>query len=241
MLLGTCELELGNSLGNRLDQRYSEKVPLLDPANFLIYLIAVLIAITVHEWAHAYTATLLGDPTPNNYGRLTLNPVAHIDLLGALLFLVAGFGYAKPVPVNPSYFRHPKQGMLLTALAGPFSNLVLAFAAFILSVFVFRASMAEGSTAMVFASRLCDALLRVNLGLMAFNLFPIPPLDGSNVLKALLPPNLEWEYDKLMRYGPYILLFLVFFEGMLPFRPLSGFIYFVISSVTSLFWLVIGG
>lgn len=203
-------------------------MPFLNPT----YIIALLIAVSVHEWAHAITATKLGDPTPEEAGRLSLSPLTHIDPLGALLFLTVGFGWAKPVPINTAYFRNPKRDMLLTAAAGPFSNLVLAFLAFVglqllvstrgaFSVWELLSIPSAGSVARVFLAQLCAASIFVNLGLMAFNLLPISPLDGSNVLQAFIPHRHSWRYEEFRRYGPFVLLGLFLAEGILNIPLLS--------------------
>ncbi len=195
------------------------------------YIIALLIAISVHEWAHAITATKLGDPTPGDAGRLTLNPIAHLDLLGALLFLTVGFGWAKPVPINPMYFRKHKRDTCLTALAGPASNLVLAFLSLIVlqllgggagsSVWGLLQYSGGGSVAHAFFMQLFSALLFINLGLMAFNLLPIAPLDGSKVLEPFIPLRYSDQYDEFMKKGMYVLLGLLLAERFLNIPLLS--------------------
>lgn len=195
------------------------------------YIIALLIAISVHEWAHAYTATKLGDPTPGHEGRLTVNPLAHIDLMGALMFVTVGFGWAKPVPINPVYFKHIKRDVCLTAIAGPMSNLILALIAFIglrLLGFPVNASPwsllqmdIDGSVARIFTMQILRGSLFANLGLMAFNLIPIAPLDGSKVLEAFIPHHLADRYDEFMRIGMYIILGLFLAEMFLNIPLLS--------------------
>ncbi len=215
------------------------------------YLISVLIAVSVHEWAHAMTADRLGDPTPGHAGRLTLNPLAHIDLVGALMFLIVGFGWAKPVPINSSYFRHPRQGTAITALAGPFSNLCLAIIAFTALLFIAGGAQPEsvfdllsplsgfaaGKTVFI---QILQSSLFVNLALMAFNLFPIAPLDGSNILQMFIPYQYMSRYEDIMRVGPFILLFLIFFETFLPIHLLTGWVFGIMSVVLSIFTAVAG-
>ncbi len=211
---------------------------LLHPA----YLIALLIALTVHEFSHALIATRLGDPTPGDHGRLTLNPLAHLDALGALLFLVVHFGWAKPVPINPSYFRHPRRDTLLTALAGPASNLILAAVSFAFLLILQPASAAfsvwdlldfpsNGPVLHRFFVQLFEALLFVDLALMAFNLIPIPPLDGSNIVQAFIPPGLDDAWHTLMRYGPFILIGLFAAEALTGIPLLSTIIGGIMSIV----------
>lgn len=195
------------------------------------YIIALLVGISVHEWAHAVTATKLGDPTPHNAGRLSLNPIAHLDLLGAVLFLTVGFGWAKPVPINPVYFRHPKRDTFLVSAAGPVSNLVLACLAFIgLGILHYSIGASpwdllelptRGEVWRIFLMQLLGASLFINLGLMAFNLLPIAPLDGSKVLQAFIPWNLTEQYEEFLRLGPYLLLSLFLAESFLGIPLLS--------------------
>ena len=203
-------------------------MPFLNP----IYIIALLIAVSVHEWSHAFVAHRLGDPTPGNAGRLSLNPLAHLDLMGAILFLTVGFGWAKPVPVNPLYFRRPTRDTCLTAVAGPVSNLILAFAAFMLlgilgrdagtSPWALLGITETGDVWRVFFLQLLGATLFINLGLMAFNLLPIAPLDGSKVLQAFVPLRYIEQYEEFLRIGPYILLAL-FLGEMLVGLPVLSF------------------
>jgi Zn-dependent protease len=182
----------------------------------LILLIPVILfALTVHELAHGYVAYRLGDPTAKNAGRLTLNPISHLDPIGTLMLFIVHFGWAKPVPVDPRYFANPKRDMLWVALAGPGSNIALAFLCGLIIRFMntnpyyFQASfLGEAFAAMMVLS------LQINLALAIFNLLPIPPLDGSKVLYGLLPPQYEHLAYNLERYGPGVLFALVMF-GML--------------------------
>lgn len=174
---------------------------MLDLMELLVSVPAVLIAITFHEFSHGYAAHLLGDPTPKNQGRLTLNPIPHLDPLGTLMLLVAHFGWAKPVQVNPFYFKGDRQrGMLLVSLAGPFSNLVLAlFVAILYNLFDVSGYLAL----------FLFLLLSINVYLAIFNLIPIPPLDGSKILLGLLPRHMHEYIYKIEAYGPIILILLV--------------------------------
>ncbi|MBS6456430.1 MAG: site-2 protease family protein [Firmicutes bacterium] len=176
----------------------------------LLRLAAVLLCLTVHETCHGLAAYALGDPTARQAHRLSLNPLRHIDWFGLLMMFLAGFGWAKPVPVNPNYFKKPKQGMALTALAGPMSNFLLALIMLLAArIFCDVASYSEAN------QRILDFILMVailSIGLGLFNLVPIPPLDGSKVLFAVLPDR---AYDQLMRYERYgmlVLFALVFFD-----------------------------
>lgn len=212
------------------------------------YIIAVLIALSIHEWAHAFVAWKLGDSTAKHQGRLTINPIAHIDPLGALMFLVVGFGWAKPVPVNAYAFKKIARDTSLTALAGPFSNLVLAFGAFIgLSLLNIHAGTvnglldlsAGGSPFLIILVQILRASLFVNLALMAFNLFPLAPLDGSKILYVFLPDDWHMKYDEFMQYGQWILLFLIFGESLLPFPLLSTWVHGIMGFVLGVFEMVV--
>ncbi|MBQ9393288.1 MAG: site-2 protease family protein [Oscillospiraceae bacterium] len=170
--------------------------------DLVLRLVSVLLCLCVHELCHALCAYALGDPTAKLQHRLSLNPLRHIDWFGFAMLAVAGFGWAKPVPVNPGYFKRPKLGMALTALAGPVSNLLLAFLLLVGTRLLWDVSL-DAVTSFL----LDTALLSTGLGL--FNLLPIPPLDGSKVLFALLPDR---QYRWLMRYervGMVVLLVLV--------------------------------
>ena len=160
-----------------------------------VQLLAVLFCLTVHETCHGLAALALGDPTAKRQHRLSLNPLRHIDWFGLLMMLVAGFGWARPVPVNLNYFKKPRQGMALTALAGPASNLLLALLLLIPArlIYTYAHYSVFNQTALDFLTS--TAALSIGLGL--FNLIPIPPLDGSKVLAVLLP---ERAYRWLMRY-----------------------------------------
>ena len=171
----------------------------------LMRLIAVFLCLTVHETCHGLAAYALGDPTAKREHRLSLNPLHHIDWVGLACMLVLGFGWAKPVPVDMRYFKKPKQGMALTALAGPVSNFLLALLLLLIARGEFLRAVTTGSFSGTWFSFLVDtASLSVGLGL--FNLVPIPPLDGSKVLAVLLPDR---AYNWLMRYERFGMLVLL--------------------------------
>ena len=179
-----------------------------DPAAFLADLVlkipALLIAVTIHEVAHALVADRLGDPTPRALGRITPNPFPHIDLFGALAFVIAGFGWAKPVPVNAANLRHPRRDMALVAAAGPVSNFLMAFVGLVLFVLARQSGLV--------AAPVAQALLWVfefNLALGIFNLIPLPPLDGGHFLPYFLPRQAGAVLHSLEHFGPMILLVLV--------------------------------
>lgn len=178
----------------------------------IITALAALIALTVHEFSHGLAAYKLGDPTAKNLGRLTLNPLKHIDIFGALCMIFFRFGWAKPVPINPRYFKKPKRDFAITALAGPLSNLFMALISALVYLLLWNVFSNK-----VFASeltlRMAENLLlfiyafhAVNLGLAIFNLIPIPPLDGSRILNLILP---EKTYFSIMRYERQIYLGLI--------------------------------
>jgi Zn-dependent protease len=171
---------------------------------------AVFLCLTIHETCHGLAAYALGDPTAKARHRLSLNPLRHIDWLGLLMMFTMGFGWAKPVPVNPLYFRKPKQGMAITALAGPVSNFLLAFLAMFISSLIYRYVPYSAAWDIAFNFFLFQ-LAPLSIGLGLFNLIPIPPLDGSKVLAVLLP---DQAYSWLMhyeRYGIFLLLALSWF------------------------------
>jgi Zn-dependent protease len=169
-------------------------------------IISFLVAVTVHEYAHAWMADRLGDPTPRMRGRLSLNPVVHLDVVGTLLLIVAGFGWAKPVEVNPRYFSNWRRGMLVVAAAGPLSNITVVFLVgllFQLGVFGIGSALGGLAYTMIF----------INAMLAVFNLIPVPPLDGSRIVSGLLPPAQAVTYDRLAPYGPLVLLVLILLPG----------------------------
>ncbi len=177
----------------------------------LISIIALLPALTVHEWAHGFAAYKLGDYTAKADGRLSLNPLDHLDPVGSLMMLLVGFGWAKPVPVVTRNFKKPKRDFAIVSLAGPISNFVLAFISSIIYVVVISLSVEYGfyneTTGVIFQIFLYSAIYNIGLGL--FNLIPLPPLDGSNVLMCALPPKMAMEYSKLRYYSHYIFLAII--------------------------------
>ena len=162
---------------------------------------AIMVGLTAHEFAHGWVADQLGDPTARRAGRLTLNPLAHIDPIGLLLLYLAGFGWAKPVPVNPYNFRDGRRGLLLVSLAGPLANIVVAVLAALL--------LGLGGSIGPVGADILQVMVWINVVLAVFNLLPVPPLDGSKVLAGLLPGRQEWLLW-LEQYGIILLLLLVF-------------------------------
>ena len=175
--------------------------------HLLILAPPILLALTLHEFAHAYLAFRLGDPTAKMLGRLTLNPLKHLDPLGTIMLFVANFGWAKPVPVDPRYFRHPNRDMLIVAAAGPISNLILALLAGMVLRLSHTDALPLGTSDLALTMVLWS--MRINLILAFFNLIPIPPLDGSKILRSLLPPHLHLAYLRFETIGPLLLLALI--------------------------------
>ncbi len=176
-----------------------------DLKSILVFAIAILYALTIHEFFHAWTANKLGDPTAKMQGRLTLNPLAHLDPLGVICFIIAHFGWGKPVPVNPSYFKHPRRDDVLVSAAGPLSNFVSAF----FFGLIFQISYKFiGVTSDLF--EVLKQLIIINLILAFFNFIPLYPLDGSHILKGFLPRHMLPRYENVCKYGPFILLGLIF-------------------------------
>ena len=190
--------------------------------NYIFAAVAALIALTAHEYCHGYAAYRLGDPTARNLGRLTLNPLHHLDPIGALCMILFRFGWAKPVPINPRYFKNPKKGFAIVALAGPSINLFLSFlsAGAYLLLFALVKDIAFESNLWFNVAK--NGLLflfifhSLNLGFALFNLIPIPPLDGSRLLSVILPPK---QYFGLMRYERYI------YFGLLGWLFIGDFLY----------------
>lgn len=181
-------------------------------ADAVLRVAAVFLCLTVHETCHGLAALALGDPTAKSMHRLSLNPLRHIDWLGLALMFVAGFGWAKPVPVNPSYFRKPKQGMAITALAGPASNFVLAYVSTIIYSMLFAVAQVKGeTTGLGLALTFFSLLISLNIGLGIFNLIPFPPLDGSKVLAMFLPDRWYGRWMQLERYGMIVLMAALWF------------------------------
>jgi len=169
----------------------------------------ILFALTVHEWAHAYTADRFGDPTARLLGRMTLNPLAHLDLFGTIAIVLIGFGWAKPVPVNPNNLREPRRQMMWIAAAGPISNLLQALVLGLLFQ-LFFANVPHAATGGFFGRMIAYGIF-INCALAVFNLIPVPPLDGSKIVYGLLPGMTAVTMYKLERYGPAVLMGLIFF------------------------------
>ena len=179
----------------------------------------ILLALTLHEFAHGYVAYRFGDPTAKDQGRLTLNPLKHLDPIGTLAFFIIKIGWAKPVPVNPNYFRNPRKDMLWVALAGPAVNFILAIISALLVkiIWFIAASIPPSPLAAAILVPLHEVLMAsvwINLVLCIFNFLPIPPLDGSKILAGLLPPDMARSYASVERYG-FVIIMLLAFSGLL--------------------------
>lgn len=194
----------------------------MEIAQFILLVPILLFSLSIHEYSHGKMADLLGDPTPKMTGRLTLNPLAHLDLMGALVLLITRrFGWAKPVQVNPRYFSNPRQGMMYVGLAGPTANILLAV---LFSLFLKFFAIPFGLPRVI--GMFLQIGVALNLGLAIFNLLPLPPLDGSKILRGLLPRKYDSTLQQIEGYGPFILLFLVF-TGLLHniIGPIWAFFY----------------
>ncbi len=206
-----------------------------DIGGFLMNLIAglpgIVIAMVVHEYAHARVAYALGDYTPRLQGRLTLNPAAHVDPIGLLMLFIVHFGWAKPVQINPMNFSNPRRDDILVSIAGPASNLITSFIALIVLVLLakFDFPFSEG-TLLVF-----NLIIIYNINFAIFNMLPIPPLDGSHILRNLLPYELARQYEYLERYS-FIFLIIILMTPVLSyiFVPLQRFIFGIFQGIVNI-------
>jgi Zn-dependent protease len=205
----------------------------------IAYIIASLLVIFVtlpfHEYAHAFAADKLGDRTARYQGRLTLNPLAHIDYLGALAIILFGFGWARPVPVNANNFEKPKRDMAITAAAGPVMNLALAFLGSFLHCFFAYIAIGKESIFCVYVALLFDAFCVINIGLAVFNLLPIPPLDGWKVLGAALPARIYWKVMSYERYISFAVILLICTGTLsVPLGIVRDFLYSIVTFIPRL-------
>lgn len=192
-----------------------------------IILPTVLIALTGHEFAHGWVSSKLGDPTPRAEGRLSLNPLRHLDPIGAILMLITGFGWAKPVSVNPMYYKNRKKGMALVAAAGPLANLIMAFVAMVAGMFLLKIIPSEGAAYII--GTIVSIFVQMNLSFMIFNLIPIPPLDGAKVLGMFLSNS---AYYKMLEYERYSMLLIMLLS-------LSGALDSIIGGGVRVVWQII--
>ena len=190
----------------------------LEPPIIISRIITLLVAFTVHEFSHAAVATLFGDPTPRDAGRLTLNPLKHLDIMGSIMLLVAGFGWAKPVPINPHVIdRKSKAGVMLVSLAGPASNLLLAALGAIPLRFGWIPLISSASPIIPSLGDFLLEFLFINLALFLFNLIPLAPLDGEKVIAFFLPEHWVEKMERIRPYSSMILLAVVFLLPMVGF------------------------
>ncbi|MGH8003317.1 MAG: site-2 protease family protein [Limisphaerales bacterium] len=188
--------------------------------DYILLAPALIFALTFHEYAHAWMAKRLGDPTAKYLGRLSFNPLVHLDIYGLLVLVMSGFrfGWAKPVPFNPLNLRHPKRDIPLIAVAGPAINVIIA-------IFSFAALRLAGATSpgdfRDGISTLLTYFIYINLSLAFFNLIPVPPLDGSKILYGFLPPSKDYIYYNLERMGPILLLGLILLNAFTPLTIIS--------------------
>ncbi|MFZ6026512.1 MAG: site-2 protease family protein [Chloroflexota bacterium] len=209
-----------------------------DPVFFLINALILFIALPIHEFAHAWTANYFGDDTPRLYGRLTLNPLAHLDPMGSLMMIFVGFGWAKPVPVNPyALQRRSESAYMWVSLAGPLSNLLQALFGAVIFRVLWNVPALRGVELASLLFQFVAQFIWINLALMVFNLLPLAPLDGDKVADYLMPPGWAKAWANIRPYGPFILLMLILLGRLGGFNILGVLIQ---TPTTSLFNLLIG-
>ena len=202
---------------------------LSNPILMVVWLIAILVVLTIHEFSHAFAALLMGDDTAKREGRRTLNPLAHISWLGFFMLLLVGFGWGKPVPFNPYNLKYPRFGPALVAVAGPFSNLLMAALSAVALKLIIIYSLVGPTNLLV---HFLNLMIVLNLVLMLFNLLPFAPLDGSKIVFAFLS---DIKYERIRNFlenqGPFILMMLIIFDNFLGVNLLSGFFSWVVNLV----------
>ncbi|MBU0529006.1 site-2 protease family protein [bacterium] len=200
----------------------------LDPAVQVILIPVIIFALSFHEFSHGWVASRFGDQTARYAGRLTLNPMAHLDMFGSLALYFMGFGWAKPVPVNPRNLHNPKRDMMWISLAGPVSNLILAFISGVLLSILLRLGIIGSQSPLIMVLIMS---LQINLVLAIFNFIPIPPLDGSRILEGLIPYKYHTELAKFEYYGPRVLFGLILISMFTRFNIFSV----IISPIMTIF------
>lgn len=201
--------------------------------DFFYFVIAFVVVLTLHEFAHAWMANYLGDPTAKFAGRISLNPVRHLDLMGTLLLIFAGLGWGKPVPIDPRNFEKPIRDSSIVSFAGPFANLVLAFAASVPYKYFYGSVGVLGQF-----GDLAGAIFQLSIILFAFNLLPFPPLDGSKVLWVFIPARYQMRYQRFLMEGwKYFLIFVLidnfFLQDMLGFSVIWGIVSYIYAAVST--------
>ena len=206
---------------------------------YLLYLIpAAILSLTIHEFSHAFVSYKLGDFTAKYAGRLTLNPFKHLELFGSIMFLIAGVGWAKPVPIDPRYYKNTKTGVMLVSLAGPLSNLLIAFIALSMVYFFSNGVQLGFRNLRLVLLGFLALLYRINVGLAVFNLLPIPPLDGSKILGGLLPAR---QYYGMLRYqnyftiGFFLLIFIIPSGVSMILNPMINFVDSILTFIVKMF------
>ncbi len=209
-----------------------------DLQTILMRIPALLIAITFHEFAHARMAYHFGDSTAKSYGRMTLNPISHLDPIGTIMILLVGFGWAKPVPINPNNFNRYRAGLRWVSFAGPLSNLILGFLSLLIFILLLdRGWIAFGGLLFMFF----QVLVSLNIMLAIFNMLPVPPLDGSKILMSFLPTRLLGLYRQLEQWAPILLIALIFLPVPGPYRSVLHAIIVPVSNAIFSFYLTLIG
>lgn len=207
----------------------------MDIISLLLILPIMLLSSGVHEFAHAYSAYLMGDFTAKAEGRMTMNPFAHIDLVGLVFMLVAKIGWSKPVPINPYNFNNPLLGQAIVAAAGPFSNIILV----VLLAILMKVLSVVFPAALIILLPIFSLAIIINISLALFNLLPIPPLDGGNIIEIFLPKSIQERWGEISTYSPILLLLL-----FLPISPIAGiftqFWYNLLTTITSIVFTIVG-
>ena len=208
--------------------------------SILIGVPTTLLALTVHEFAHGLVSTKLGDPTPRYQGRLTLNPMAHLDLIGTILMIITGFGWAKPVQINPNYYKNRTKGMALVAAAGPLANFILAFLGILIGYIIILLCLLAGAPNAVINS--LESIVFVfafrNLCFMVFNLIPLPPLDGFKVAGLFIPNRI---YYNILRYEQYVILVIMLLSLSGAFNSIIGTgVNFFMNMLFNAVWSILG-